>query len=213
MNPLLNLLYPHCCWECDTPLPLKDALFCHSCQLLLSPLRQEGRCKTCFQEERPCTFCKKNKSPFKQIGAVFDLFGPAEKITRALQNGKAPYVAKGVAGAILNKFIEEEWKMPDEITYVPTLPSKRLLIGYEPSYLIAAEFGKVLKKEIKRILEVSETKEGQLHYKPSKEAFFPHQTLLLIGDMIDNTRLFQCGEAVLETFAQEVYGLFFAEID
>jgi predicted amidophosphoribosyltransferase len=188
----------------------EEALFCYPCQRLLSPLREEGYCKTCFQQESPCLFCKNKKTPYKKIGAVYDFFGPAQKIIMGLESGKAPYLAKGVAGALLSKFLEEEWKLPECITYYPTLPSKRFLRGYEHNKLVALEMGKALQIPVTPLLEVSEKKGGSLQFKCSKEAFYPNQTLLLIGDVIDKTRLFEAGEALLETYAKEVYCLCFA---
>lgn len=202
---LLNLLYPHRCWECEFPLEAQDALFCPPCQRLLLPLRREGRCPTCFREEHPCSFCPKRKSPFKAMGAVYDDFGPAQKLTFSLNSGRAPYLVEGIAGALAATFINWEWPFPDCVTHLPTPPQKRLLRGYEPNLLMAKRFAELLSLPFAPIIK----RPWEDTFHPSDEAFFPNKRLLLIGDRIDEDRLFRCGEALLQTFAREVYCLCF----
>jgi hypothetical protein len=105
--------------------------------------------------------------------------------------------------------LEEEWPLPDCVTYLPTPPSKRLLRGYEHNKLVAFEFATLLQLPFEPMLEVVE-KKGALQWSPAKDAFFPNKTLLLLGDKIPEDRLFPCGQALVETYAAALFCLCFA---
>jgi|GEM_PF-1403835 len=192
-----NLLFPSFCLHCNQKID-SSQLLCLTCVQLLNILPFDGRLLITFSTE----------------------IGPAKHLLHALKSGKAPLLAKGLAGFMGMQYLLCDLPQPEGIIPVPQSLFRSLQVGYNPSFLLAHHLGNILNAPVlsplkRKYQHVRQTKvESQRRYRLSTESFqwsrrfiasnrwscfkkdvsLSGKTLLLIDDLVGTGRTLQCCE-------------------
>jgi predicted amidophosphoribosyltransferase len=169
---LLEVLFPPLCWHCEQLTSLGQPL-CSSCVKFFDLL------------------------PGAEPLIAFEGQGPPWTLMKALKSGKAPRLAKGLAGYMALQYLKNDLPLPDIIVPVPQSLSRSLQIGYNPSLLLAQHLGKTLDRPVISLLKrqrqlVCQMKvDKERRYLLSVENFawkkripIAEKTILLVDDVI-----------------------------
>jgi len=132
ISKFLEWIFPPFCLHCDEPVQLSQPL-CTSCVQLL-------------------TFLPPVDPPVDLL-VTFEGQGPAWTLIKALKSGKAPDLAKGLAGYMALHYLKSNLPLPDFIVPVPQSLYRSLKIGYNPSLLLAQFLGKTLDRPVVQLLK------------------------------------------------------------
>lgn len=219
-----RLVYPAVCLHCGEELPLKRSLLCTECFEGLELLLPRERCVYCFSPQRRLTVCKhceKHPPLFHRVAAVFEYHGPAATLVKKMKYSNLPYLSEGLAAYMVLQFILLKWPKPDLIVPVPISFTHWIHRGYNQSYLLAKEIGKLLNCPVLEVLgrksgdysqaglnhAQREALEGSSIYL-KKKGKLPDQTVLLIDDVLTTgTTLRKCAEILEEDYPFKIYGL------
>jgi ComF family protein len=78
--------------------------------------------------------------------SAFEYFGPAASLVQALKYGNQPYLAKDAAAFLAYQYLRLDLPIPDLIVPVPISFTRYLMRGYNQSFLLAQEMGKLLNR-------------------------------------------------------------------
>ena len=153
IDPLLQIIFPPICLHCREATELGKHL-CKACSEHLSLLSLEGRCKRCLaQETGRCERCIDKKMPFRRLIAAFEYQGPAAVLLRAFKHSKRTEFAKDLAAFMAVQFIKADLPLPDLIVPVPQSLAHKVSRGFNQSYLLALELGKLLERPVYDVLK------------------------------------------------------------
>lgn len=225
-DSLTHFFYPAYCLHCGEPLPPNQGVCCHVCHSFFEILDPKERCMSCFCEiegfaQKKCPSCQLKPSPFFRCGAVFDYNGPPASAIQRLKYSNQPYLAKGLGAFMVTQFEQLRWPLPDAIVPVPLSFTHWLRRGYNQSFLIAEEMGKMLSVPVwdilmrrsgdysqarLRLAQRNRLSESSIQLK--KKVQIQDKTLLVIDDVrTSGSTLNRCGEALLEGLPNQLYAL------
>lgn len=226
INSLVNLLYPPLCLHCDESIDDKTALFCSSCQTLLTLIPPEERCSRCFSlrdisEQKLCSECRQNFTHFTSMAAAFDYMGPAATLVKKMKYADQPYLSRGGGAFLAAQFLQLQWPVPDIVIPVPMSLLRWLDRGYNQSELLARQLAEILSCPVDMLLKrhsgdysqagLSKAQRKQLHadsFYIQEGANLSGKTILLIDDvMTSGTTLAKCAEVLSESCPKALYGL------
>jgi ComF family protein len=158
-----------------------------------------------------------------RVGAAFDYLGPAATLIKKLKYGNQPHLAAGAAAFLVAQLDRLEWPLPHAIVPVPLSLTHWIDRGYNQSQLIAEKMSEFLNVPVLNVLKrysgdysqagLSLSQRRELEGKSFKlKNSFPirDKTLLVIDDvMTSGSTLRKCGEALLEGYPGDLYGLAF----
>jgi ComF family protein len=136
---------------------------------------------------------------------TFEGEGPAWTLVKALKSGKAPGLAKGLAGYMAMQLLNSSHQIPDLIVPVPQSVFRSLQIGYNPAHLLAVHLGKILDRPVDSLLKRSlqllrqtqlpadqrrRLSASQFHWR--KRIALHEKTVLLVDDLIGTGATFRC---------------------
>jgi competence protein ComFC len=190
---LLEVLFPPLCWHCEQSVSLAEPL-CSSCVKFLDLL------------------------PKAEPLITFEGQGPAWTLMKALKSGKAPHLAKGLAGYMALQYLKKDLPLPDIIVPVPQSLHRSLQIGYNPSLLLAQHLGKILDRPVisllkrKRQLVCQMKVDKERRYLLSVENFawqkripIVEKTILLVDDVMGTgATLRACAQRLYEGFPLKI---------
>lgn len=137
---------------------------------------------------------------------------------KALKSGKAPHLAKGLAGYMALQYLKKDLPLPDIIVPVPQSLHRSLQIGYNPSLLLAQHLGKILDRPVisllkrKRQLVCQMKVDKERRYLLSVENFawqkripIVEKTILLVDDVMGTgATLRACAQRLYEGFPLKI---------
>jgi predicted amidophosphoribosyltransferase len=193
VKSLLEIVFPSQCWHCDDSTAFSHPL-CESCLKLLDIL------------------------PPSNPLITFEGQGPAWTLIQALKSGKAPCLAKGLAGYMALQYLKNDLPLPDLIVPVPQSLFRSLQVGYNPSLLLAHHLGKTLDRPVipllkrKRQLVCQMRVDRERRYRLSVESFqwkkrvpIAEKTILLMDDIKGTgATLRACAQRLYEGFPLKI---------
>ncbi len=201
---LIDLLYPPACYHCNRRLLEKGAL-CQDCIDQLTLLTQEGHCYKCFCSipaiVGTCKPCRKLSHPFKQLGACFDSFGPAQSLMQAYLAEKHQKFAKLIASYIVFQLSNLNYPNFQTITMVPNH-------FVNPHFVIGIEVAKMLEVPFKPLIFRKLSSEKTFVLK--KKCNIINQLVLLIDLQMDKRETIRSAAWALDEGRMEnLYGITF----
>jgi len=153
----LRFIFPTGCRHCGAS---SVAPLCPACFSGLELIDPAGRCPRCFSDEiggarRVCTTCQENPPASDWVASAFDYLGPAKSLVDQFSLHDEPYLAKTLAAFLYLEFEALGWDAPDFIVYVPETFLRTADRGYNPSYLLAQEFSRLVKKPVRSLFKKS----------------------------------------------------------
>ena len=226
LRAFLDFLIPRRCLHCKEQQSFYDDLICKDCLVFLELINPNERCPKCFSidfdsESKKCYFCALNETFLTKSAAAFDYFGPAKSLVSSLKYSNQPHLAKGAASFICVQFFRLNWPIPDIIVSVPLTFTHKMTRGYNQSFLIAKELGRLLNVEAKEILkrrldDVSQAGLPKMQRKQLKQDSFnikngvdiQDKVILLIDDVsTTGSTINACASCLYEGFPKAVYGM------
>jgi ComF family protein len=142
-----------------------------------------------------------------------------------MKYGQQTYLAKGIAGFMLNQWAQLQWPVPDIIIPVPQSTSHWLERGFNQSGLIAKQFAKGIDKTfaepIKRnsgdysqagLKKDQRKKLTNVRFSLHKPELLTDKTVLLIDDVsTTGATLKQCGSIIVQAGPRALYALTFCK--
>lgn len=212
---LFNVLYPPFCLHCDLSLDQKKTFFCQACLELLTPIKTEERCRTCFGAEVPCLLCMQRPAFLKRAAAACDPFSPAVTLSSHLYKGHTLFVPAAASLMVL-QFLALDWPLPDLIVPAPLSLWTRSKRGGDTHTLLAKQIGSTLNTPCAKPLKAAWDKRCFLEradwktrviLRGGKKTVLPDMRILLVTLKLEDTALRQAAEALLEGGASEIYAL------
>lgn len=159
-DSFLHLTYPAKCLHCFSALSPSDPYLCNLCGNLLQRLNPEEHCSFCFcpleqEEKMRCEECLRYPSSYFRRGAVFSYEGVATTLVKKLKYHNQPYLAKGMGAYLYLQWECLGWSIPDLIVPTPLSFLRRLTRGYNQSFLLAEQLGKLLNRPVWNVLKRS----------------------------------------------------------
>jgi len=196
----LEWIFPPFCWHCNEPVQLSQPL-CTSCIQLLTFL------------------------PPADPLVTFEGQGPAWTLIKALKSGKAPGLAKGLAGYMALHYLKSNLPLPDFIVPVPQSLYRSLKIGYNPSLLLAQHLSQTLDRPVLQLLkrrrqlycQMNVDRERRLmlsadDFAWKREAPIAKKTLLLVDDVVGTgATLRACAQRLYEGFPLKIIKIGFLQ--
>jgi ComF family protein len=147
--------------------------------------------------------------------------GPPATLVKRLKYGGQQYLAIGAGGFIAAQVLRLDWPIPDLIIPVPIPRLRRFDRGFNQSFLLAQEMGKILGRPAREVLvrrsgdfsqaglSSSERKQmGTNSFALKKGADLIDKTLLIVDDvMTTGSTLNRAAEALLEGHPSAIYGI------
>lgn len=171
---LTGLFYPVNCLECDTVLEDTNKLFCPPCSELFELAIPEERCPLCFGLEKHSISCGKQ---FVAVASACSYRSVAIALVRQLKKGRGHALAPSAAALCYLQHERLHFAKPDLIVPVPISPFHHFLRGYNQSFLIATQLGKLLDAPVKNLL-------GRRFFYKQQTGFSKEQRLALPSDAI-----------------------------
>ena len=222
LNKCLNLMFPPDikCIFCGRDI--KDFYsrpFCDSCAKDL-PFNTGNRCLICdepiLNEAIVCDNCQKIKHHFKHAFCPFVYDGAVRDAILSYKKNNRRYLALGFA-VLIAKYLGENIKNFDLITFVPMTPKKERERSFNQSKLLAEELGKLTNVEVVEVLRKNfDTKaQKELGYvdrmKNLKNTFsvidkkaIKNKNVLLVDDIITTCSTVDACSAELAKYASSV---------
>lgn len=142
LSPIKDFLFPlHMeCTLCGEEIPSKKGIpLCESCVSKL-PHIGEKRCLRCgaklSTESDFCETCIRTQMCFDEGVSLYEYEDSAKKLVLALKDGHAKYLAPYFGELLAGKIKVFGWQI-DAVTFVPILPEKRRIRGYNQAEEIA----------------------------------------------------------------------------
>jgi len=193
VNRVLEWIFPPFCRHCDEPVPLSQPL-CSSCVELLTFL------------------------PPADPLVTFEGQGPAWTLMKDLKSGKAPGLAKGLAGYMALHYLKNNFPLPDFIVPVPQSLHRSLQIGYNPSFLLAQHLGQTFDRPVLQLLKRKRQLYCQMNVDREKRLLLPaenfdwkknvsiaEKTVLLVDDIVGTgATLRACAQRLYEGFPLKI---------
>jgi len=193
---------------------------------LLDVLSADDRCKMCFaplasELQSRCDGCHKTGFPWNHAASVFEYLGPGATLVKRLKYGGQLHLARSAAAFMVAQMYQLQWPLPDVIVPVPMPFLRRVIRGYNQSYLIAEEMGKMLQRPVENALKRlsgdfaqagrSLKQRQQLssnRFQLRRSMKIADRTILLVDDVFTTgTTLRYCAEALLGGCPKEINAL------
>ena len=216
-----DLIFPRFCLHCRSALEANQKLLCFHCVDLLELLDCHHYCAGCLKEGTTwCSACQEDSPSYDFASACFDYSGPMQSVVKEFKYNDSPYLAKGLASFLFLQFDSAGWPYPEYITFIPQTFVKRFWRGYNQSELLARELGKLMKRNVKKLLtkrtsSLPQSLLSKTERKASEEAFFcidpalvEGRRILLIDDVFTTgTTIEYASKALRACEASEIYVL------
>lgn len=229
LNKISNLLFPEKikCIFCGKDIPdFENKPYCNECEETL-PFNNDHRCKICDMEiigkGEVCEFCKHTKKSFDKSRAVFKYEDTVRKTVLKFKNNNAKYLSYPMA-RLMTDSLTDNMKDFDLILPVPLTEKALKKRGYNQSFLLANEIGKLTNKPVRDdiLLKIKDTlPQKELSFKDRKKnligAFkvlhrkeIKDKNILLIDDVMTTSATANCCSDLLKRHCKKVYVLVFA---
>lgn len=224
-----HILYPAFCMHCEAALASPARVLCDACVSVMCILQPEGRCRLCYSElenetQIRCKTCLEDPPCWKAGAACCDYEGPARTLVTRLKYGNLRHLAEGMGSYFVAQLALQDWPLPDVITPVPSPWFRRLLRGYNQSFLLAETMGRLLNIPVYETVSrsqgdlpqagLSQQQRRQLvqhSFRLRKKRSIKDKTVLLIDDVCTSGRTLRaCADTLLEGYPQDIYAMTFA---
>ncbi|MDF2576522.1 MAG: putative amidophosphoribosyltransferase [Chlamydiales bacterium] len=224
----LHFIYPACCLHCNQNLEAVEGPFlCKTCIQELVPINPLSCCEYCFTELEDfsdlvkCS-CRQELSVYCRKAAVFDYTGPASSLVKKFKYSNKPYLSQSLAGYMALQYLKLNWPTIDTIVPVPQSWLRRLDRGYNQSFLLAEQLGKILNVPVQQALikqsgdypqaALSLRQRKNLHNKSqiiaNRKIDLSDKIVLVVDDVVTTgTTLERCGNALLDLCPKALYTL------
>ena len=219
-----RLIYPPLCLHCREELALKKYFLCENCFSSLELIDPLERCSYCFSpsgQSTSCRHCEQNPPALYRIAAAFDYMGPAATLIKEMKYFNQSYLSEGLAAYMVLQFLTLKWPKPDVIVPVPISFSHWIQRGYNQSFLLAKEVGRLLECPVKEVLgrysgdysqaglnhEQRKSLEGNSLFLRNKQVLHDQNVLLIDDVLTTGTTFRKCAEALEQGCPSKVYGL------
>ncbi|HEX2579527.1 MAG TPA: hypothetical protein VHK67_03895 [Rhabdochlamydiaceae bacterium] len=156
---------------------------------------------------------------------TFEGQGPAWTLMKALKSGKAPGLAKGLAGYMALHYLKSNFPLPDLIVPVPQSLHRSLQVGYSPSLLLAQHLGRTIDRPVLQLLkrkkqlycQMNVDREKRLllsaeNFVWKKNVTIAEKTVLLVDDIVGTgATLRACAQRLYEGFPFKIINTAFLQ--
>lgn len=145
---ILDTIFPPICVHCDEKAKSSKFALCSTCFASLEMIHPKERCPKCFSEKEDTSyFCKKCRDyplGLEGVAAVFESIGAFKSLFKEWKMCHRPNLAQGLAAFMALQLTELSWPSFDLIIPIPQTLLRKVSLGFNPSFLLAKELGKLL---------------------------------------------------------------------